>query len=170
MPDKTYENMLVGVLLFVGGLIAFAIIERYLKTGYILPPSQNLSQNIPLDVIPVVAEDGLEKEAPIDEDISASIKRQQPAGSLTTRSYTVTSAVKMLWSRRREGLQWTSFDAVNRGPDPIYISVNSSDWPDAGLPVGQTLNVDLKQRGAIDKVYLRCDQGKTAIVDLWVVK
>lgn len=167
MPDKNYNDMIVAVLLFVGGMIAVIILERYLKTGYILPPQ---AQNVPLDVIPVFSEDGLEREAPIDEDISASIRRQQSAGSLTTRSYTITGAVKMLWSRRRGGLQWTSFDLVNRGPDPVFVSVNSSDWPDAGLPVGQTLNVDLKQRAAIDKVYLRCDQGKTATVDLWVIK
>jgi hypothetical protein len=164
--DKTYQNMLFGVLLFAGGMIALLLIQNYLKTGYILPPSSvnGITNN------PATGNAILPIETPSDPDISETIKAQQPAGSLSTRSYTITSTVKMLWSRRQNGLQWTSFDLINQGPDPVYVSVNTSDFPEAPLGVGQTLNVDLKQRGAIDKVYLRCDAGKTANVDLWVVK
>jgi len=156
--------MFIGVALFVGGMVALILIERYLKTGYFLPPGNGDGSTT------IITDTPLPIETPVDTGISQTIQKQQKAGSLSTRSYTVNSAVKMLWNRREGGLQWTSVDFVNNGPDPVYISVNTSDFPLASLPVGQTLNVDLKQHGAIDKVYLRCDQGKTANVDLWVVK
>ena len=76
----------------------------------------------------------------------------------------------MLYDEAANGLNWTSFDLSNNGPNDVYFSVNDWEWAEAPLPVGQTVNIDLKKRAAIKRVYLKCDNGETADVGFIITK
>lgn len=83
--------------------------------------------------------------------------------------YTVTDQFTEIY-KQTDYLPWSSFDLTNNGPNPVYFCVNKWLSPEAPLPVGQTINVDFKRKGAISKVYLKCDKGETAKVSLYIMK
>lgn len=95
---------------------------------------------------------------------------QKPLESMETRSVAVTDSLTTLWDEARHGLQWASFDLNNNGPDPVYVIVNTWNWPEAPLPVGLSIHVDFKGRAKIQKVWLKCDAGKRANVSIFVTK
>ena len=107
---------------------------------------------------------------PMLTNINDSINQQVPAGKFESRTLTITDAVTLLDEKRDGGLNWTSFDLVNAGPDSVFFSVNSSDFPEAPLTMGQTINVDLKNRGGIKKIYFRCNIGETANIRLYILR
>ena len=102
--------------------------------------------------------------------ILTEIQNQVPEGKVLNREYTITEAITELYDEATDGLNWTSFDLSNNGPNPVYFSVNDWEWAEAPLPVGQTINVDLKKRAAIKRVYLKCNSGETANVSFHITK
>ena len=149
--------MFIGVAIFVGGMIAFFVITRYFKEEQTVPPDEP---------IPPPANDYI----PILKAINKNIESQMPEGKVYNRKEYITSAITMLYDEATDGLNWTSFDLSNDGPNPVYFSVNDWEWAEAPLPVGQTINIDLKKRGAIKKLYLKCDTGETANVSFYIMK
>jgi len=149
--------MIIGVAIFVGGMIAAVLLAKYLGQ----------QQTIRAQTAPQIVESPpvLTTQQPSFETLP-----QSPQGEVFTRTIPVTSQTYLLDDKQLGGLNWTSFDLTNNGPGPVYISVNNMDWPESALPVGQTINIDFKQRNAIKKIYLKCDAGNTAEVLFWVVK
>ena len=60
---------------------------------------------------------------------------------------------------------WFSVDLFNRGPDKVYVVFNdmSRRWTEIEKNRGKTFNFG---RAKIVKVYYRCDQGQTAVLDI----
>jgi hypothetical protein len=83
--------------------------------------------------------------------------------------YNVTDVILEIY-KKTDYLPWTSFDLTNNGPNPVYFCVNKWLSQEAPLPVGQSINVDLKRKNAINKIYLKCDRGLNANVYLYIRK
>jgi hypothetical protein len=150
--------MFIGIAIFVGGMIAIILIMKYLKNESAQAmPQQPIESIIPLS-------------NPMLMKINDSINNQVPVGKFETRALTITDVITMLDEKRDGGLNYTNADIINNGPNPVYFSVNSSDWPEAPLPVGQTINVDFKNKGRIKKIYFRCNKGETANIYLYILK
>ena len=145
MDDKYIPWFLATVMFSVG--VAGILIYLFMK-----------QQTQPVATIPVV-------EKPLEMQ-----KIYEKPTQVFTRTYTITSTVKMLDNRSQDDLPWKSFDLTNNGPDPVYFSVNNKDWMEAPLPIGQTINIDLEQKDAIQKLYFKCDAGQTANIRLYIIK
>ena len=81
---------------------------------------------------------------------------------------TVTDQITELFEQR-DGFPWTSVDITNNGPSPVYFSVNSWKTQEAPLEVDNTVSVDFKRRGSINKLFLKCDAGESTSVSLYIV-
>ena len=106
----------------------------------------------------------------VGQEIKEEIDTQQPEGKQTDMYESVTDQVKMLYDEAEHGLNWTSCSLVNDGPDGVYVAVNEWEQPLAQIPIGESIDIDLKQRGAIKKIYLVCAAGETSTVRLYALK
>ncbi len=106
----------------------------------------------------------------VGTEIKEEIDTQQPVGEVTDMREAVTDQVKMLYDEAEHGLNWTSCSLVNDGPGGIYVAVNVWEQPAAPIPIGESIDIDLKRRGAIKKIYLVCDTGETSTVRLYALK
>ena len=107
---------------------------------------------------------------PVLEAINENIEKQYPVGEVTDESITATENPSMLYDEAEHGLNWTSCNIINNGPNNLYVAVNSWKWPVAPLAPGQTMTVDLEVRNAIKKLFFRCDTGETANAYIHAVK
>lgn len=146
--------MLVGVAIFVGGMIAVVLLMRYLNKPALTTAQAQVSLPNNNNVMPS----------------SVHVETNVPSNEFFTRNENITDTVTMLYDEQFHGLNWTSFDIVNSGPDPVYFSVNNHDSMLSSISPGQSVSVDLKQKHMIKKVYLRCDAGKTANVSFYILK
>lgn len=156
-----FQDMLMGIAIFVGGMITILILLKLL--GYFDPPQQ-------LVLAPVQEQKTQPILRDVDTSVPVKIMSSSPVGEFFTRSLVVTDVVTLMDETTNDGLPWTSFDFTNNGPNPVYLSVNNTDMFQSSLPVGQTINVDMRQQGVIKRVYLRCDIGETANVRFYIVK
>lgn len=156
----TYENMLFGIAIFVGGMIAVVLLMKYLNQ----PASAQVSPEPIPSVIPMV------NPSRQLEKLNESVKSMQPKGEFFTRAFDITDRVYMYRCKREGGLQYHAIDVLNMGPSDVYLSVNTSDMPEAPIQPGHTINIDFKNRGAIDVLYFRCNPGEHAKVYLYIVK
>lgn len=155
MAEKeTYTSMLVGVALFVGGMIAVVLLMKYLNTQ-----TTARAQPVPAPLLPS------SQSIP-----HVAVESNVPSTEFLTRSENVTDFISMVYDEQFHGLNWTSFDIVNNGPNKVYFSVNNHDSMESGIQPGQTVTVDLKQPHAIKKVYLKCDAGETANVSFYILR
>ena len=106
----------------------------------------------------------------VGEEIKEEIDTQQPEGKQTDRYESVTDQVNMVYDEANHGLNWTSCSLVNDGPGGVYVAVNEWEQPTAPIPIGESIDIDLKQRYAIKKIYLVCDAGETSTVRLYALK
>lgn len=106
------------------------------------------------------------------KEIRDDARMQIPVGEVYDRQVVVSSAVTLLDASVNDGrpLNWSSVDIVNKGPDPIYACVNEWLDPQASILMNQSMNFDFKKRGSIQKLYLKCDNGNTATVDLHILE
>jgi len=153
--------MFVGIAIFVGGMVAVILLMKYLNQ----PASTQASS---MESIPSVIPMALPSRQL--ENINESVKSMQPKGEFFTRVFDITDRVYMYRCKREGGLQYSSVDITNQGPNDVYLSVNNADWPEAPLPPGQSINIDFKNKAAIDKMYFRCNPGETAKLYLYIVK
>jgi hypothetical protein len=161
MKGEAYRDMLVGIAIFVGGMIAVIILMKYLTPA----PSQSLKQQTVRSEQPMMLK-------PLTQNINVpvSVDAQTPVNEFSTRRETANDQVKMLYDEQWKGLNWTSCDVTNIGPDPVYLSVNNYDNPESPIYVGQSVSINLNKKNAIKKIYLKCDHGKTATVDFYILK
>ena len=105
-------------------------------------------------------------------EIRDDAREQIPVGEVYDRQVTVTQAVTLIDESVNNGrpLNWSSVDIVNKGPDPVYACVNEWLDPQASISMNQSMNFDFKKRGAIQKLFLKCDAGNTAIVAIHIVE
>ena len=104
------------------------------------------------------------------KDIKTELQSTKPKGEVTDELVDVTSAVYDLYIEGPDGLAWTTCSIVNQGPNDVYVAVNVWKQPDAPLPTGESMNIDLGVRGAIKRIYMVCNAGETATVRLHAIK
>lgn len=153
--SEVYKNMFVGIVIFVGGMIALVLLNKYLNGQPLL--SFPMQKSIPQRLQPL-------------EDASEAIHSTQPLGEAFDMEVNATAGITEIYDPTTHKIPWTSFDMNNNGPDPVYFCVNEWRDPQAPLMPGKSINVDMKKQGAIKKVYLKCDQGKTANISFYIIK
>jgi hypothetical protein len=154
-----YKSMLIGVAIFAGGMVAVLLLIRYLQST---PAAHTETQQHIKPIIPLTI--------PMLTKINDSINNQVPAGTFENRTLIITDTITLLDEKRDGGLNYTSVDLTNNGPAGVYFSVNTWNWAEAPLPAGQSINIDLKKRGAIKKMYFKTDTGTTATINLYIMK
>lgn len=153
---EIYHAMFVGVALFVGGMATLLLIMRYLSQSPTI-----VFKNGPLQPQPL---------KPLLSDIRQELNIEKPIGEFFDMDLAVTDQITELYDEYKHLLPWQSFDLSNNGPNNVYFSVNQWKSPQAALPPGKSINIDFKQRGAIKRVYLKCDSGETANISLYIIK
>ena len=93
-----------------------------------------------------------------------------PVGEVFDLKVNVSGTITELYNHETQHLPWTSFDMDNNGPDPVYFCVNQWYSPQAPIQPGGTIHVDLKRRGSIKKVFLKCDSGQSSNVSFYIIK
>lgn len=114
------------------------------------------------------------QQQPIDSEHTAllrsidnNIKSQIPEGTTENRKVTITgNAVEMVTEDRYRGLNWISCDITNIGPGVLYYDVNEWTNPEHPLQAGGSVSIDLRQKGAIKKLYFSTDAGVTTEVSI----
>ena len=144
LAQRGYVNMFIGVALFIGGMVTYYLFSK--------PSSLKAQQRMMASRMPS------KQDCP---DLSTI--PQSPEGETFTRSVSVTTSIQLLDDRQLGGLNWTSFDLTNNGPNGLYFSVNNRDMPESALPAGETIHVDFKQRQSIKKIYLQSEGTSTAL-------
>ena len=153
--------IIMGVVACVG-IIAFMLIRS--KETVVLQPSTTKVQET-VHLKPLGSEDTV-----LLSEINDNIERQLPVGEVTDEFVSVTDAIYEVWDEKENGLNWSSFTLSNNGPSPVYVCVNKWRQPLAPIAVGRSMSVDLKQRGAIKKIFLKCDAGGNANVTMHAIK
>ena len=107
------------------------------------------------------------------QEIRQEIQAKVPEGEALDKKVEVTNAITEVWDtdyKAQNGLNWISCAVFNKGPNDVYVCVNKWTWPEAPLSVGQTANFDLGKKKAIKKIFLKCDDGETATVNIHAMK
>lgn len=106
-------------------------------------------------------------------EIKQEIQDQVPEGIALDKKVDVTNVITEVWDtdyEAQKGLNWISCAIFNKGPNDVYISVNKWTSPEAPLSVGQTMNFDFSKKKSIKKIFLKCDDGETATVNIHAMK
>ena len=156
--------MFIGIAIFVGGMVTILILRKFLSSNQLLTSGISSPQMSKVVLKPVK-----DKSINILGDILDELKVEKPEGTTYDMRVNVTDQVTELY-HQVQGLPWSSFDMDNKGPSPVYFCVNEWKSPEAPLPVGGSIHIDLKKRGAIKRVYLICDSGNSSTVSLFITK
>lgn len=148
----TYKAMLFGIALFVSGIAVAIILLRIFQQPQPLAYPAKILQSVEQPIVDI---------RPATELV--------PAGEVMDLNVNVSDKITELYMAT-DGFPWTSFDMDNLGPDPVYMCVNKWISPEAAIAGGGTIHIDLKRRGAIKKIYLKCDQGKNANISFYIVR
>ena len=150
--------LVVGLAIagFIGILMAVYLLKQNNEAPP--PPEAPLQVSLVPELKPVLTE------------IKEEIEVEKPEGFVFDMGVTVTDQITELYSPEAHKIPWTSFDMDNAGPSPVYFCVNAWTDPQTPLPAGQSIHIDLKKRGAINKVYLKCAPGGSSTVSLFIVK
>ena len=155
MSDKSIKYGLI----FIGIVLSIGVIYLIFKKQQ--PSSEFVVRQVTLKPV---------DNTVILKSIDKNIEKQLPWGEVTDEHLNITDTIYMLYDERERGLHWSSFSLTNEGPNPVYICVNKWKQPLAPLPVGRSISVDLKQRDSINKIYLKCDTGNNASVNIHAIK
>jgi len=151
--------LVVGTL--IGGVVIFLITKYYITSG-----AKAVSTLAKPLLVPI---GGNNMDTNLLREIRDDARSRIPVGEQSDELVSVTEAISELY-QQKEGFPWSSFDVVNNGPDPVYVSVNEWRQPEVSIPIGQSLSIDFKQKGAIKRVFLKCDNGDTASVGIHYIK
>lgn len=172
--NEIYKAMIIGITIFVGGMITLLFIYRYLSSQHTTlrdtyeKPIEysNVSTPAKVRLVPVSSQ-----ELGILSEIRDEIRDEAPIGMVFDMNLNITDQITDLYRQNpRANLPWSSFNLTNNGPDIVYCCVNQWKQPEAGLTMGQSISIDLKKRNAIKRVYIVCNHGDNANVGLHVVK
>ena len=114
----------------------------------------------------IIANQSVKKEG---ERIHKEINIEKPVGDLVDIRETITDVITELWEQK-DDFPWTSCSVVNDGPGGVYVVANAWKQPVAPIPLGESIDIDLKMRGALKKLYLICPSGETATVRIYALK
>lgn len=153
MAERNYIPIIVA---FLGGMLTYYIINKTVISGALTKAKQTVQAALPTPMLLTQPKPQL-----ISPDLGAL--PQSPKGEVFTRSINVDTSVYLLDDRHLGGLNWTSFDLTNNGPDGLYFSVNNMDMPESALPAGETIHIDFKQRQSIKKIYLQSTGSSEAL-------
>jgi len=102
--------------------------------------------------------------------INDNIATQIPLGLQDTRQINVTDGIFELFTQGGDKVDWTSVQICNNGPDNVYYDINDWTNPEAPLVPAQCQTIDFRRRGAIHKIYFKCNSGNTASVSVYGVE
>lgn len=148
--------MLVGVAIFVGGIVAAVLLINYLKDqGALGLKTGSLSSDSPQSII--ILDNNNDEE--------------RLSGDFYNMNVTVSGNTVYSFDKTDNGddINWASCVLVNQGPGTLYYSINRWTRPESGLAAGQNMPIDLKRRGAIRKFYFMTDAGQTTTVNIHAV-
>ena len=103
-------------------------------------------------------------------EIRDEIRSEKPLGQTFNLRVDVTDRISDLYDQYRHKLPWSKVDITNLGPNPVYFGVNTWDWPEAPLGVGESINIDFQRQNSIQRLYLKCDAGLSTTVTLQIMK
>jgi len=152
--------MFIGIAVFVGGMITIIILKKFFNET---APSTPSYQKVTLKPVK-------DETVNILSDIRDAIKVEKSETEFYDKGVNVTDQITEVYDEKRHGLQWEEFDLTNNGPDPVYFSVNKWESPEAPLTAGLSLHVDYKNKGLVNRVYLKCATGRTANVSFFVMR
>jgi len=109
-------------------------------------------------------------DSAILQRINSNIETQIPQGLQDTRQITVTDSIYDLFTEGGDRVDWTSVQICNNGPDDVYYDINDWTNPEAPLVPGQCQSIDFRRRGAITRIYFKCNNGETATVSVFGVE
>lgn len=101
--------------------------------------------------------------------IQKEINIEKPVGNLIDMNVSVTDQITELYEQKDE-FPWTSCSVVNDGSGGVYVVANDWKQPVAPIPPRESLDIDLKARGALKRLYLLCPPGETATVRIYALK
>jgi len=140
--------------LFAGTVIALV---------FLLRPRENQTQYMDLrptrveSNIPTIVNDAIEV-IPVEKANKSFNKREN-----------VTSTITKLYEQK-DGFPWSSFTLYNNGPDPVYCCVNEWNGSEAPILVGQSVDIDFRKKHSIHEIFLKCDEGQTASVNMNIIE
>lgn len=96
---------------------------------------------------------------------------EAPIGNVYNDVVVVQGNTPYLYDKTPDGddVNWSEVIIDNDGPGSLYYSINHRTRPAVPLNAGQHIKIDLKKRGAIQRVYLRSDAGTFASVNLHAI-
>lgn len=157
MDDKYIPWFIVPILLGFG-ILGYLLYLSILKSGATSAP-------IPM-VQPVSDPDLLLAIRSIDSNISNQI----PEGKHEIRVVNATGTLFELYEPISNGLNWMSAQICNNGPNNVYYSVNHWENPESPIVPGQCQSINLMKKGAIKKIFFKCNPGETASVSVYGMK
>jgi len=155
-----YTAMLVGISIFVAGMLVLYLLIRHFSH-----PSTAVTY-VPYVIREKVEQNDGEIISALN-DIKKAITSQYPS-QVTDMVVNVGDKVKMLYGKN--GLGWQSFTITNVGSSPVYLAVNDWKRPEAPIYPGENIDIDFKRSGAIERIYLKCDEGQSTTVKIHAVK
>jgi hypothetical protein len=96
---------------------------------------------------------------------------EAPFGNVYNDVVVVQGNTPYLYDKTPDGddVNWAEVIIDNDGPGSLYYSINHRTRPAVALNAGQHIKIDLKRRGAIQRIYLRSDAGTFASVNLHAI-
>lgn len=162
--------MLVGVALFVGGMVALLFLSKFFNQNEPVATAQRVVLR-PVETKNEAITFMQDTESvTLLRDIRDELKIEKPEGHVFNMSLDVTSQITDLYDQARHKMPWSKVDIINMGPSPIYFCVNKWDWSEAPIEVGLSVNVDFQKKDSISRLFLKCDNGLNSNVRLQIVK
>jgi len=157
--SEIYTAMLIGVAIFIGGMVTIIFLNKYLSSQ----PQTSFQQ---VTLKPVESKESIS----LLSDIKEEIKKEKPSGQVFNMALNVTDQLTDLYDQYRHKMPWSKVDITNNGPSPLFLCVNEWEWSQSPLQVGTSINVDFQQKDSIRRLFLKCDAGKNTNVSLYIVK
>jgi len=104
-----------------------------------------------------------------DSEIKKEIQIEKQPSEFIDMNESVTDSITYLYEQKYN-FPWTSCSVTNDGPGGVYVVANAWKQPVAPIPMGQSIDIDLKVRGALKKLYLLCPPGEKADVRIYALK
>ena len=142
-----------------GAVVAYTLYRVFNLFTLQTPTTKTTLTPKPLEPLPL-------PQLQVLENINQNILTQIPQGQTDDRLISVTDTVQMITDDAYNGLNWMQVDLYNNGPSSVHYSINTKDRAATSLLPNESISIDLKQRGAIKKIYLFCDTGNTTTVSL----
>jgi hypothetical protein len=125
--------------------------------------------SLSLEALPIIP---LENTNALLADIRDTLQNQQPIGEVYDMTVDLTGNTVYTLDKTDNGdeLDWASCTIINKGPGNLYVSVNKWVRPKDPLGVGDTMPINMGQRGAIKKIFLVSEANQTTTVKIQAMR